>query len=364
MASSIVGPTLTDLARQTNSSLDQISLLFTLKSLGFLLGSFVVGRTYDRVRGHPIMFVAIVGMVVMLFLIPLIGELIFLISTMLVMGLAMGSLDVGGNTLLVWVHREKIGPYMNGLHFIWGVGGVVTPLILVGLAAIASQNVRWTYWIVAIFLIPIAVWLLQIASPTAPVTESEAQGSSAQPLFITLVAVFFFLYIGAEVSTSGWIVTYAAETGLATKTHAAYLSSIFFAALTLTRLIMIPIAVRYRPTQILIVDLIICLISASAMVAMPLSWVVILGGVIGLGIGMSSLFPMMLAFVQNRAPLTGKTNSWIFLGGSTGGMSVPWLVGQLFESVSPQVVLYAILLCTLASGLVFVVIKAGWERVD
>lgn len=357
-----MGPTLQGLAEQTNVDLDQISILFALKSFGFLMGSFVIGRLYDRISGHPIMVTAMLGMVAMLILVPLAGQLPLLGGAILLLGLAMGSLDIGGNTLLVWTHREKVGPYMNGLHFIWGVGGVLTPLILVGLTYIVTENLRWTYWSMALFLIPIAVWMTRIPSPIPVAEQEEETDDSNQVLLLGLIALFYFLYIGAEATTSGWLVTYASKTGLASETSAAFLNSLFFATLTITRLIMIPLAARYRPSQILMADLAICIASALLLVLQPLSWTMMLIGVGGLGIGMSSIFPMMLAFAQNRMPVTGKTTSWFFLGGGIGGMSVPWIVGQLFERVSPQVVLMTILICVLGTAVVFWLIKTGWER--
>ena len=46
------------------------------------------------------------------------------------MGVAEGALDVGGNTLLIWVHRHKVGPFMNGLHFFFGAGAFLSPIII------------------------------------------------------------------------------------------------------------------------------------------------------------------------------------------------------------------------------------------
>ena len=49
------GPALLKLAEHTSSTLDQISLIFIFGSLGYLLGSYISGRIYDRVPGHRFM---------------------------------------------------------------------------------------------------------------------------------------------------------------------------------------------------------------------------------------------------------------------------------------------------------------------
>ena len=34
------------------------------------------------------------------------------------------------NPLLVWVHGDEVGPAMNGLHFFFGVGAFLSPIII------------------------------------------------------------------------------------------------------------------------------------------------------------------------------------------------------------------------------------------
>jgi len=46
------------LATQTGSRLGQMGLLFLASSTGYTPGTFVSGRIFDRVRGHPVMGIA------------------------------------------------------------------------------------------------------------------------------------------------------------------------------------------------------------------------------------------------------------------------------------------------------------------
>ena len=47
-----LGPTLPGLAENTGTLLSEISYLFTTRSMGYLIGSFLGGRLYDRIKGH------------------------------------------------------------------------------------------------------------------------------------------------------------------------------------------------------------------------------------------------------------------------------------------------------------------------
>ena len=42
-------------------------------------------------------------------------------------GLPAGMISTGGNTLLMWTHGRKAGPYINGLHFSFGLGAFLAP---------------------------------------------------------------------------------------------------------------------------------------------------------------------------------------------------------------------------------------------
>ncbi|NJN83632.1 MAG: MFS transporter [Caldilineaceae bacterium] len=59
-----LGPTLPRLAENTGVELGQISFLFTSRSLGYLIGSYLGGRFYDRLPGHPIMAATVLLMAV------------------------------------------------------------------------------------------------------------------------------------------------------------------------------------------------------------------------------------------------------------------------------------------------------------
>ncbi len=60
---------------------------------------------------------------------------------------------MGGNTLLVWVHREKVGPFMNALHFFLGVGAFLSP-IMIAQVVLLSGGIRGAYWALALLMLP------------------------------------------------------------------------------------------------------------------------------------------------------------------------------------------------------------------
>ncbi len=362
LANASLGPTLTDLATNTRAALAQISYGFTARALGYLVGSVLGGRLYDRRPGNPVMGTTLLLMALSMALVPLIPVLWVLIAMLLLVGLFESVVDVGGNTLLVWIHGDEVGPYMNALHFFFGIGAFLSP-IFVARALAAGSGVTWAYWTLALLIVPVAVAVLRLPSPSSPVREHTAPGEqpasvlrSTPVVLVTLIALFFFLYVGAEGSFGGWIATYAKTTGLGDATTAAYLTSVFWGAMTLGRLLSIPLAARLRPRTLLLGDLIGCLLSILVVIAWPGSSAALWIGTFGAGFSMASIFPTMISFAGRHMTTTGKTTAWFFVGGSSGGMLIPWLIGQWFESTGPQVMVFIILASLLLNLAMFGVI--------
>jgi FHS family Na+ dependent glucose MFS transporter 1 len=342
MFSASLGPTIPGLAQHTHSTLGQISYLFTARSLGYLLGSFAGGHLYDRRPGHPVMAGVLAVMATMMVFAPMIPLLWVLAAVLLVLGMGEGTLDVGGNTLLVWVHGEKVGPFMNALHFFFGLGAFISPII-VAQAVLRSGDVTVAYWALALLMVPAFIWLLRVPSPATPVAarESQVNGGVATGLLV-LVVLIFYLAVGAEASFGGWISTYSLARGIGSAAAAAYMASVFWGSLMLGRLVSIPLA-RFKPSSVLLCDLLGCVAGASIVLlageAIPLIWL----GSFVFGFSMASIFPTTITLAGGLMTITGRVTGWFLVGASAGGMTVPWLIGQLFEPVGPQAVMLVIL---------------------
>ena len=210
--SAMFGPTLAGLAANTGSTLSAISAIFVANSLGRLAGSLVAGRLLDRIKGHPIIAAGFGLMALFMLLIPNAGALAVLIAIFFGIGIAQNFVDVSTNTLIVWLHGNKVGPYMNALHLMFGVGAFITPIVA-AVAFNASGGIDLGYTIVAVLLLPMVLWLLRLPSPPRRATAGQsATGEVRWPLVI-LVAMFFFVTVGSEVGMSAWTFSYGTAIG-------------------------------------------------------------------------------------------------------------------------------------------------------
>lgn len=328
MATAVLGPTLQGLAKNTASTLAQISSLFLVSSFGYLFGSFIGGRLFDRIKGHPILCIALLVVASMMVLAPLIGTLLLLQIIFFIIGIAEGNLDVGVNTLIVWLHGDRVPPFMNGLHAFYGVGTTIAPLVVaVVLSTLGTLNS--IYSALAILFVPVGLLILFFPSPSHSQAKLLTEDRPVVPVLVILTAVIFFAFTGAELGFAGWIYTYTTFKEYANPTLAASINAAFWAAVTVGRLVSIPISVKIRPKKILWVNFCGIILSLLLIMFFSSSETLLWIGTIGTGLFMASTFPTLLNDAQNRMNISGKITSVFFVGSSLGSMAIPWLMGQL-----------------------------------
>ncbi|MGD8403128.1 MAG: MFS transporter [Anaerolineales bacterium] len=329
----VSGPALPSLAENTSSTLDQISLFFVLGALGYLLGSYFGGQAYDRFPGNRIMAATLLVIAISGAFVPILRQLWLLLLAQFMLGLAQGANDVGCNTLLLWVHHDKgTGPYINGLHFFFGLGAFIAPLVLAGMLSLTG-GIQWVFWIFALLSLPLIIWFWNLPEPRAH-SDTDANGRTPMPLTpVILLVLAFLLYVGAEVGFGNWIYTYALTLGLGTAITSAYLTSAFWGTFTVGRLLGIWISTHLRSITILFVDLVGCLASLGVIMLWGDSTLALWAGSIGLGLFMASVFPTTLVLAGERMNVTGSMTGWFLVGGGIGGMTLPWVIGQAFVGI-------------------------------
>ena len=255
MTANLLGPGLTILRHQVHASVGAIGRLFVLTSVGYLIGSVLAGRGYDRSLGHRL-YAGSLGLVaVSVLAVAYVGSFVAMMITFFVMGVAMSCTDLGGNTLMMWQRRGNVGPYMNALHFSFGIGSLLTPL-LVNRSVAWSGDLRIACGVIVALSLGVGVWVASTAAPvhvavgagdadaetrSPELRSSEGCGSSdvrstdTGPL--ALVAGFFVLYVGLELGFAGWIHTYAEEVHLGSANVVSAVTTVFWAAFTVGRLV-------------------------------------------------------------------------------------------------------------------------------
>jgi len=352
----IIGPTLPSLAAQTHTRLGSMGLVFLIGAAGYSLGTIIGGRVLDQVRGHPVLGIAELCAGASIFFVPTVSWFWLLLAIVSCKGFAEGFINNGGNLLLIWTHGEKVSPYLNGLHFFFGLGAVGAPFLVAQVAG-AANGYRWVYWVLAAFMLLVGLRMLTLPGSPHPASHSKegnmgiTDARKYYPLVIT-AALFLFFYVGAELTFGGWVYTYAVILNLASATGAAYLNSGFWLAFTLGRLISIPAATRLKPRQILTAALSGCLSFLALGILFPSSRSILWIMALGLGFCMAPIWPTGFTLAGQSINMTGRISGIVLLGDSFGTMVLPWLVGQVIGTAGPgamvPLIFGSLVLCFLA----------------
>eukprot|EP01117_Protostelium_nocturnum_P002902 TRINITY_DN13826_c0_g1_i1.p1 TRINITY_DN13826_c0_g1~~TRINITY_DN13826_c0_g1_i1.p1 ORF type:complete len:492 (-),score=135.29 TRINITY_DN13826_c0_g1_i1:35-1510(-) len=374
-----VGPTLYAIAHNTNQHVEVAGSVFTGRGMGWLIGSASAGRIYEVANGNHTMATAAIIQVLIMVSLPFISNIYVMFVASAFQALFMSWIDVGCNALVMTIWKDKAGTWMQFLHFCFGVGASISPFI-VGIFISSFEHggaALWTYFPLSIgILIPvIPLFLLQ-----SPKFQGEGGGEGGNEIFdqdadpatlkkqkiryysmIGLVAFYLFLYVGAESSYGGWITVYSKSIYGFDGGDEAFLTGLFWIAITVGRAIAIPMSMKCSEKTILATNMagsMVCLIVLLACQSL-LNPKILWGMTFLFGVSMGPIFATALSLPPSlNVLLTPRATSIVVVGASLGEMVMPMIVGFFMSSVSllfqvlalfvPAIVIYFIVVFGLA----------------
>jgi len=329
-----IGPSLTYLRERAGATKGEIGVLFPASSIGYLAGSLISGRLYDRGFGHRAVAGGLIGLGAVSLLVPHVTTVAALSIVFAAIGAFSGCVDVGGNTLVVWHTRsEGSARLLNALHLFFGFGALASPLLV-------SRSLAWTGGLgfavgtIAAYSLVVAVAVLFHEAPIHATDNVDAPMNQTPARVLGVIGVFFFLYVGVEIGFSGWLKTYAEGIDLPGKDSPTWLNTLFFVGFTLGRFIAVLLAKRIRPGLMLVGS---CALTSLLLLAMVIAdgspaavWITT--GLIGLAV--APQFATMIAYAEEHTKLSGRATSWFVSAAGFGGIAMPFLIGRLLDRSS------------------------------
>jgi fucose permease len=288
---SLFGPGFEPLAARFDIDLSAVSLIVSLHFLGagvaILAAGLLISRfSYARVlAGSAGLFGA--GAL----LVGLLGSWPLVLAAALLMGVGFGVLNVTSNLVLLRHFHVRAAMPLNLISALFGVGAVLGPLLLGALL----PRVGMPFLILGACALLAGTLNLRIPEPE-PLTA--AQGGRA-PLGLANLLGFltlFFIYVAAENSGASWEATHLApHFGVAT---AAYLTSLYWLALTAGRFLALPLSGRFKPRSLVLGA------SAAVMTGALLTFITPFAPVayIIMGMALAPIFPTSLVWLQQVFP--------------------------------------------------------------
>jgi MFS transporter, FHS family, glucose/mannose:H+ symporter len=346
----ILGPSIPAFRADFGVSLSTAGVVFTLQSLGYLVGVLIAGPLADRYGRAPITSVGVVALVAGNAAAALSPTWSQFLAALTLGGLGFACVDVGLNAAIgdAMETAGKRATAMNLLHASFPIGTLAAPALL---------SLLWqtgNTWRGALMLIALATALplagLLTRRPRWPATGNAGAGAglslssglasllrvAREPRLVRL-SVLQGLYVGVEIALAGWITTYLIETFGAEEGAAALATSAYWAGFLLGRPAVALLVRRFEPHLILpwLIGISVC-IAATGVVApnaLAATGIYFLAGV-----AISGVFPTVMALaLEGRERDMGAVTALIAAAASVGSLIWPWLVGAVAEGVSLRV---------------------------
>jgi fucose permease len=319
--------------------IDALGVLLIGNTTGYMIASAGSGRLISRLSIGGVL--ALSCGVAALSLLGSGSALVWavLIGLSVTAGLGGGAIDAGLNAYAA-VHFSPRA--MNWLHACFGVGATLGPALM---TAVVTSGLGWRvgFWVAGASQLMLAAGFLVTRhrwrngdAPTATAT-TPAHGL---PLLATLrlpIAwlgiVLFFAYTGAEVAMGQWVYSLLTEARGVPAALAGTWTSLYWASLTIGRILFGFVVQRLSPTTLLRWCMASAVLSALLIWLSGAAWLTF-GGIALMGLSLAPQFPLLISATPRYLGPQHATNGVGFqvAAASLGGALLPGLVGVLARS--------------------------------
>jgi FHS family Na+ dependent glucose MFS transporter 1 len=336
-AGSAIGPIINRLSESTGTSIADLSFLYLFRSFGFIGSSLLLARLFDRFPGNRLLGFGLVTMGIALALLGSTEQLWKLFAVMFFLGISANFVNMGCNTLMLWLYKEKAGPYLNLVHVFYSLGCITTPL-LIGRSLQSGGTISRTLLILGVIIIPIAIYVFVLPSPLIPVpTKEKKDGNSSlnKDIWILTLIIGFFalLAVGTECTYNSWLATFLFVGGITDEANAAYFTSVFWIGCLVGRIAGVFASSKIKPFKLVGTSLLLTFLGSLGFIFFLHNHLLILISTFLVGFAVGPLFPNTLLLLKEKVTLSGKMNGVIFAFTEAGSMVIPWIIGQMLGGI-------------------------------
>ncbi|CAC5389261.1 unnamed protein product [Mytilus coruscus] len=390
----LTGTTLKDLIILTNSNYEVMARAMVGSSVGYIIFAVIGGPLVDRFGRFCDLMVALCLSVSALATLltpytPLFGILWALFC---IRGMCAGLQNIAGQTILISLWKEKATGPLHVLHFGYGIGAIIVPLILNPFLAVLSPDstnetssigqvlnvtdqhipmkhgnetisqylkvsrIKSGYLIVAIIVASTddkcvhqdSKRKIKIKELSKFIDPKKCTGGSHwySVQIMGLLFFYFFNTIGGEIIIKTFLRSYSIDKLNFSGDDGSILNTAFAISYTLSRLAGL-ITSRYVPVRILVVLESLGLLVTTVLLAIfardskQALWILS----IFLGMFVSPLYPSGMGWGNFFIKLTGTAIAFLVTSSAFGAMVHGWLLGYLYQNYGYEMFLHQTLAC-------------------
>jgi fucose permease len=319
-ATTLYGPALIYIARETNQAEANIGVLFVLHYSGFFASTISTNRLARRFEirltvalGCLLIALGELGLILLPF--P------FNLASALLIGFSAGTLEVSLNRLVEFLAVNAPAEALTRLHATFGLGAVAIPLVVA-----AAVWLGWNWRVAGAVLVALAIvnFIVVLRWHEFKVPHGVGIVWRGVPwrsvlFFVLLIAI----YVGLETAVGGWATTFFVKLGQ-DPFLGQVATSFFFLTFTFGRLILASSSERLGYGRAVRLSNII---GAGVLLLTFFPQLALIG--FGLaGVAFSTVFPTMLAWAARRHPgIRAQMASISIASAGAGGIVIPYAIG-------------------------------------
>ena len=261
-----------------------------------------------------------------------------------VVGVGFGACDATISQFLSRGGSEKAVRLVNILNAGFAIGAVIGPILIAG--AVPDLFGQLLFAWAAVFFV-VGYMFISNTSGYLKRDHSTAKPEGHKFVFSMLLLGIAF-YVGVEVGASGWIPTYMIDQNYSAQMGATALA-LFFLALAAGRILILPLANKYSPTQIVLASGILIILSLLFIGFTPYA----LLGFSLMGFVCGPVFPTAMVWAVRINPGDPRTAGFMMFAAIAGASISPSLMGIVMQKTGTDILAWLLMVPALLSLAVY-----------
>jgi FHS family glucose/mannose:H+ symporter-like MFS transporter len=319
--------------------LDEISAgtLFSILPLGILTGSLFFGPIADKYGYRILLSVCCVFMFAGFEVIAYAPSANLLKIFIFLFGIGGGAINGSTNALVADISDKDKGAALSFLGVFFGIGALGMPVI----SGILDKYYSFEVILSSVGILTLAAGILFLLIKFPPPKQKQGfpltQGIKLiKDNVLLLIAFFLFFQSGFEGMINNWTTTYLTDQNSVQQSNALFGLSSFVAGMIIMRLLNSSVLRSVSVKKILVVSFIMTLVGLTILKAGN-SFSMSLSGLVLLGAGLASGFPVMLGFVAERYPgISGTAFSLVLSIALLGNTLINYGMGIIAQNFGIQ----------------------------
>ena len=251
-----------------------------------------------------------------------------------IVGIGFGACDATISQFLSRGGSEKAVRLVNILNAGFAIGAVVGPILIAG--AVPDLFGQLLFAWAAVFFVVGYVFITN-TSGYLKRDHSTAKPDGHKFVFSMLLMGIAF-YVGVEVGASGWIPTYMIDKNYSTQVGATSLA-LFFLSLAAGRIVILPLAKKFSPTQIVLTSSILIILSLLFIVFTPYALI----GFSFMGFVCGPVFPTAMVWAVRINPGDPRTAGFMMFAAIVGASISPSLMGVVMQRTGTEILAWLLM---------------------